>query len=280
MKYIYENYDGKKNFRSYLAELKNSRYVIVELVKRDLKILYTQSVSGPLFYILFPLLQAGVFNFILSNFTNLHSDGVVGFITILSTIIFWNLLSVNTVKGSGIFIANMKLINKIYIPRIIFLIYPFLTSLFHFFIQFVFFLIVFTLVYQSKGLLNFEFLKKIYLLIFILVYLFMLYLSISLIVSSISVRYRDLVYLMNYLMQVMLFLSPIIYSLSDLKGISKILIALNPVSLIPELIRWIFFEVNEIYIEFMIYNVLTVFLLFIIGIILFIKKDKFISDLI
>ena len=69
MKSYYKNIDGKVTAKSIVSDLYSSRYVLYEFVKRDLKILYTQSISGPLFYIIFPLIQCGVFNFIINKFS-------------------------------------------------------------------------------------------------------------------------------------------------------------------------------------------------------------------
>ena len=129
MKSYYKNIDGKVTAKSIVSDLYSSRYVLYEFVKRDLKILYTQSISGPLFYIIFPLIQCGVFNFIINKFSGKNVIIDKTFVELLICLIFWDLFSSNLVRGCGILIENSKLIKKLYIPRLIFYLAPFLSSL-------------------------------------------------------------------------------------------------------------------------------------------------------
>ena len=94
-----------------------------------------------------------------------------------------------------------------------------------------------------------------------------------------SIRYRDIVHLVGYAFQLGLFISPVLYSLSDLSGLSYTLVALNPYSFVPEILRWIFFE-NTLNLNFLLINLFTTFFLFLLSIFLFIKKEKYIADLI
>jgi len=276
MKSYYKNVDGKITAKSILEDLYNSKYLLFEFVKRDVKILYTQSISGPIFYVLFPLFQCGVFNFIINKFSGKTKiiDGT--FVELLICIIFWNLFSSNLVRGCGILIENFKIIKKLYIPRLIFYLTPFLSSLITFFIQLIFFLFIY-IFSEDISFINFSF-TKLAVFVFLILYVFILYFSGSLFVSSISIKYRDFIYLIKYMIQILLFLSPVLYSLSSLDDFSRLVIGMNPFSIVPELVRWIFFD-GIIYINFIIYNLIFTLLFFILSLYLFIKNEKNIADL-
>ena len=149
MKSYYKNKDGNITAKSIVSDLYSSRYMLYEFVKRDLKILYTQSISGPLFFIIFPLVQCGVFNFIINKFSGKNVIIDKTFVELLICLIFWNLFSSNLVRGCGILIENYKMIKKLYIPRLIFYLAPFLSSLATFLVQLSFFIILYFLFYKN-----------------------------------------------------------------------------------------------------------------------------------
>ncbi len=280
-KTIYKIVDGKKSSFNYFREIIDSKFVIYEFFKRDIKILYAQSVIGPIFYIILPLLQTGVFNFFINKIFGNGLDFATSFLIIFINMVFWNLFSQNTIKGASILILNIKLINKVYIPRLIFFISPYFVSLVHFLIQFVSFILLLFYFNSQNDLvfLNIQDFSKWILVIPLLIYCFFLYFSLAVIISMLSIRYRDIVHLIGYAFQLGLFISPVLYSLSDLSGLSYTLVALNPYSFVPEILRWIFFE-NTLNLNFLLINLFTTFFLFLLSIFLFIKKEKYIADLI
>ena len=280
-KTIYKIVDGEKSGFNYYREIIESKFVIYEFFKRDIKILYAQSILGPIFYIILPLLQTGVFNFFINKIFGNGLDFATSFLIIFINMVFWNLFSHNTIKGASVLILNIKLINKVYIPRLIFFISPYFVSLVHFLVQFVFF--IFLLFYfnvkNDLVFFNIQDFSKWILVIPLLIYCFFLYFSIAVIISMLSIRYRDIVHLVGYAFQLGLFISPVLYSLSDLSGLGYTLVALNPYSFIPEISRWIFFE-NTLNLNFLLINLFTTFFLFLSSIFLFTKKEKYIADLI
>ncbi len=280
-KTVYKIVDGKKNGFNYLDEVIDSKYVIYEFFKRDIKILYAQSILGPLFYIILPLLQTGVFNFFINKVFGNDLDFTTSFLIIFINMVFWNLFSSNTTKGAGVLITNIKLINKVYIPRLIFFISPYLVSLVHFLVQFIFFILLLFYFKINNDLsfnntINFS---RWIVTVPLLLYCFVLYFSIAVIISMLSIRYRDIVHLVGYALTLGLFISPVLYSLSDLSGLSYFFVALNPYSLIPEISRWVFFE-NTLNLNFILINLATTSFLFLLSIIMFIKKEKYVADLI
>ena len=277
MKSYYKNIDGKVTAKSIVGDLYSSRYVLYEFVKRDLKILYTQSISGPLFYIIFPLIQCGVFNFIINKFSGKNVIIDKTFVELLICLIFWNLFSSNLVRGCGILIENSKLIKKLYIPRLIFYLAPFLSSLSTFLVQLSLFFILYFLFYINGINLEFSIIKCL-IFLSLIIYCFLLCFAGSLFISSISIKYRDLVYLIKYLIQILLFLSPILYSLSSLDGFSRLAIGLNPFSMVPEILRWIFFENVVIYLDLVIYNLIFTLIFLIISLFVFINNEKYVAD--
>ena len=176
-KTIYKIVDGKKSGYNYYREIIDSKFVIYEFFKRDIKILYAQSILGPVFYIILPLLQTGVFNFFINKIFGNGLDFATSFLIIFINMVFWNLFSHNTIKGASVLILNIKLINKVYIPRLIFFISPYFVSLVHFLVQFVFFILLLFYFNVKNELVffNIQNFSKWILVIPLLIYCFFLY---------------------------------------------------------------------------------------------------------
>ena len=87
-KTIYKIVDGKKGSFNYIKEILDSKFIIYEFVKRDIKVLYAQSVLGPIFYIILPLLQTGVFNFFINKILGNGLDFTTSFLIIFLNMVF------------------------------------------------------------------------------------------------------------------------------------------------------------------------------------------------
>ena len=265
-----------KSFKSYLLELIDSKNIVYEIFKRDLKTLYSQSLSGPLFYFFLPIVQCSVFSLLIDIFSiSKNISKIDNFINIMPIMIFWNLITYSLNRSSGSYIYNYKIINKIYFSRLIFFISPFLLALFNFTIQFLTFFIIYVFFYNDFNLAN---LTRLFIFPLIILYSFFLCFSASLLIASISIKYRDIIYILNYVLQFGIFLSPVLYSLSSLTGLKLTLISLNPFSTIAESVRWIFFHntINDL--SFIVINLLTVIFLSMLSFVVFRKQEKIIAD--
>ena len=264
-----------RNLKSYFVELIESRNIIFEFFKRDIKTLYTQSLFGPLFYFFLPIVQCSIFSLLIDIFSNSKNIKIDNFIDIMPVMICWNLITYTVNKSSASYINNNKIINKVYFSRLIFFTYPFFLSLFNFTIQFITFFIIYILLYNDFNLAN---LTRLFILPLVILYTFFLCISTSMLVASVSLKYRDIIYILNYVLQLGMFLSPVLYSLSSLTGFKLTLISLNPFSTIAESVRWIFFNKTINDSSFIVINLLTVFFLLILSFFFFRKQEKIIAD--
>jgi lipopolysaccharide transport system permease protein len=274
---IYNN--SVRSFISYINELIESKNLVFEFFKRDIKILYIQSFAAPLFYLVLPIIQSSIFSILIDIFSFSSSinntSKFSNFINIMPIMIFWNLITYTLNRSSGSYIYYYKIINKIYFPRLIFFISPFLIGFFNFSIQFLIFFIIYLIFH---GDFNLIILIRLLTFPFVILYSFFLCLSLSILIASVSIKYRDIVYILNFVLQFGLFLSPVLYSLSDLSGLKLIMISLNPFSAISETIRWIFFNNPINNLIYIIYNLLTIIFLFLFSFIIFRKQEKIIAD--
>ena len=224
-----------------LKEIWKSKFIIYEFAKKELKTSYAQTIIGPVYFILLPLIQAIILNFFMNNITNKSTiDGYPSFIFCLLGTTIWNLCSTMITKNSGCLLLNRKLITKTYINKLIFYISGTIISFIHFLTNFL--LLVGILIYYKyfvSDALYIEFSYKLLFLPLILFYLTILCFSVGTIISCISIRYRDVVYGIPFIISMFFFISPVLFSAKSGKLFSFIF-SINPVSSVMEYFRWVF----------------------------------------
>lgn len=273
--------DKKGKFLSeYVFDIFTNKFLIYELVKKDFKTVYAQTLLGPLFFILSPIIQSLVLTFFTNNFNIKEINGLPTFIFFLLSTTIWSFISNSVLKCSSVLLLNRKLISRIYFSRIIFFVVSILISLIHFIINFVILLIVLFLYkfYYNNEVINFG--LNFFILPFVILLAVLFSFSVGIICASASVKYRDLAYGLPFIFQILMFLSPVLYSIKSLNGFVYTLVILNPITSILELFRYAFindynFSFNVLYL-----NMLQIFILLITGLYFFRFIDKKISDLI
>ena len=267
-----------KDVLPYLKELFWNKYLIYQLVKKEFIAAYTQSILGPVYYVLVPLLQTIVFNFFLNNLDFRPSNLVPSFIFYFIGMSVWNFFSSNSIKVSNIYITNRKYIAKLNFNRFALVVASSFINFIHFLISFI--ILIFILLY-SKYYLNVELIVfdyKIFILPIVIFYILFLSSGIGMIIASLSVRYKDLVFGLVFIFQLLMFISPVLYSPNLLDKNYLSLILFNPVTSCLELFRWIFLENYVLFSEAIAINVATTLIIFFIGIKLFINAEKHVAD--
>jgi len=123
-----------------LKEIYNFRDLIFLFVKRDFVVFYKQTVLGPLWYIIQPLIYSLVFTLVFGNIASIPTDGVPPFIFYLAGNVLWGYFAVAFTGTSKIFVTNAQIFGKVYFPRITVPISVCISSLIQFFVQFLIFL--------------------------------------------------------------------------------------------------------------------------------------------
>jgi lipopolysaccharide transport system permease protein len=264
----------------YVFDIFTNKFLIYELVKKDFKIVYAQTLLGPLFFILSPIIQSLVFTFFTNNINIKEINGLPTFIFFLLSTTIWSFISNSVLKCSSVLLLNRKLISRIYFSRIIFFVVSILISLIHFIINFLTLFIILFLYkfYYNNEVINFG--LNVFILPFVILLAVLFSFSVGIICASASVKYRDLAYGLPFIFQILMFLSPVLYSIKSLNGFVYTLVILNPITSILELFRYAFindynFSFNVLYL-----NMLQIFILLISGLYFFRFIDKKIADLI
>jgi lipopolysaccharide transport system permease protein len=266
----------RKWFDFRLGELWHARELIGMFVWRDLVSVYKQTILGPFWYFLQPTLQALMYFFIFSFIARLPTDGIPPLVFYLAGTILWGFFSSNINRVSTTFIGNSYLYGKVYFPRLIIPISVVISNFFSFLIQ-TLLLITVMLIYIWFGS---TIRPNLWLLLIPILLLIVAFLGFSfgIIVSALTVRYRDLQYFINFGVQFLLYGTPIIYPLSALPPSFRKLILVNPLTSVFEAYRYALMGQGSINLLLLVYSFIFTAIIFILSLVAFNRVEDTFLD--
>jgi lipopolysaccharide transport system permease protein len=281
-KHEYEKWDliirpDSSGFGSKLKELLRYRDLILLFVRRDFIANYKQTILGPLWHIIQPLLTTLTFVVIFGNFAKISTDGTPAILFYMSGIICWTYFSSSLTKTSTTFISNANIFSKVYFPRLVIPISVVLSNLFSFGVQLIL-LITFTLYFSLTGGISSAFGWSLLVLPLLVLIMAIMGLGIGILVSSLTTRYRDLNFLIGFSVQLLMYFSAVIFPISSLTGKWKLLIQLNPMSPVIEAFRFVFLGKGDFNILWIIYSALVAVLMLYLGLVLFNRVERNFND--
>jgi len=264
-------------FGADFKELYSFRDLLFRLVRKEFLMYYQQTLLGPLWMVIQPILTVFTYVLIFDKVIGLETQGVPPFLFYLTGITLWSLFSDIFLGTSGTFTQNANIFSKVYFPRIIAPVAILLLHLIRFLIQLLLLSVVlawyyFTGRYQPDG----NWLLSVPVIIMTAGTAF----GAGLIFSVISARYRDLMNLQQLLVRLLMFLCPIFYSLAMVPGDKKWLVSLNPLSSFFEVFRYAFIGKGTASMNELVYSAVWMVALVAVGILLFNKRGDQLMDVI
>ena len=218
-------------------EIIEYRDLLILLVKRDLTAIYKQTILGPLWFVIQPLLTTVVFTIIFGTVAKIPTDGIPPFIFYMTGTVFWNYFQGVLNHGAGSLVANTNVLSKVYFPRLIIPLSGVLSNLAHLALNFILFL-GFYCWFMFRGS---EMSPNGWLLILpvLILQCGLLGLGFGLWISAVTVKYRDLRFALPFLIQLWMYATPIVYPVSLVtKPSLKLLLWLNPMTAVVEFSRY------------------------------------------
>jgi lipopolysaccharide transport system permease protein len=229
----------KNKFFSFpVSEVWRYRDLLLMFVKRDIVTMYKQTILGPLWFFIQPILTTVVYMVVFGGIAGISTEGIPRILFYSSGIITWNYFSELLTLTSKTFIENANLFGKVYFPRIIIPASKVVSGLLKFLVQFLFFLSV--LVYYIVS--GTDVMPNGHVVFVPLLVLLMggMGLGFGIIFSSLTFKYRDLNFLIQFGVQLFMYATPVIYPLSAIPEKYKWIIMVNPVTYIVEAFRFAF----------------------------------------
>lgn len=260
------------NFRELVAY----KDLIRMYVKRDIVTFYKQTILGPLWFVIQPILTTIMFMFVFGNLAGISTDGIPGPLFYFAGIILWNYFADCLNKASHTFTANQGVFGKVYFPRMVVPISVTISNLVKFFIQFALFLIIY-IFYVVKGA---DVAPNWYAFLFPLLVVMCAGLSLGfgIIFSSMTTKYRDLTFLLQFGVQLWMYASPVIYPLSTMPEGHRWIFELNPMTSIIETFKYGAIGSGLFSWGWLAYSFGFMLLLLFVGIIIFNKVEKDFMD--
>jgi lipopolysaccharide transport system permease protein len=250
-----------------LGELWHARDLIGLFVRRDFVSVYKQTILGPLWYLIQPLLTTIVFTVLFNNIANLPTDELPPFLFYMSGTVIFTYFATCLTKTSETFVSNAHLFGKVYFPRLAVPVSILISSLIAFAIQFGFFLVFMAYFALTGTALH----PNLWILFTPVLLLMMagLGLGAGIIVSSVTTKYRDLRFLVQFGVQLLQFLTPVILPLSAMPAKYQFWIRLNPLTPIVETFRYAYLGAGSVSLGQLAYSFGIMVVLLIIGVLLF-----------
>ena len=201
-------------------------------VWRDFVAVYKQTILGPLWFLLQPLLTTIVFTIIFGNVAKLPTDGLPPFLFYLSGVVPWRYFSDCLNNTSNTIVSNAQIFGKVYFPRLAVPVSVVISNLISFGVQFLLFLGFFLYYWHATPLVRPQ--ATLMLLPVLILQMAALGLGAGIIVSSMTTRYRDLAHLVGFGVQLWMYATPIVYPSSALSDNWRFLFLLNPMAPVIE----------------------------------------------
>ena len=259
-----------------LAELWRYRDLVSLFVHRDFVARYKQTILGPLWYLIQPLLTTAVFTIVFGNIAGISTDGLPKFLFYMAGNVTWTYFSECLTQTHNVFIANASVFGKVYFPRLTVPVSILISNLVTFLVQMLFFL-AFLVYFSWQGA---DIRPNWYLLWIPALVLFMagLGLGLGLVISAATTRYRDLTHLVSFGVSLFMYATPVVYPLSAVPETYKWLIMANPMTPLVETVRYAFLGRGGVEVIHLVYSGVVTLVVLVAGILVFHRVERTFMD--
>lgn len=258
-----------------LKELWHYRDLLVLFVRRDFVTVYKQTVLGPLWFFIQPILTTITFTVIFGNVAQLSTDGAPKMVFYMAGITVWNYFSTCLTSVSTVFNANAGIFGKVYFPRLIMPLTIVVSNLMKFGVQYSMF-ILFVLYFYFQGSVQ----PNSWMLLTPVIILLMAVISmgIGLVLSSMTTKYKDLNMLIGFGMQLFMYATPVIYPSSSVPENYQWLLNLNPLVSLFDYMRYAYLGVGDFNLSALFYPACFAIVILALGVLVFNKVQKTFMD--
>ncbi len=266
-----------KRFDLNLREVWQYRDLVLLLTKKTFVLTYKQTILGPAWIVLNPLLSSLIYTVVFGHIAGIGTDGVPKLLFYLCSNAVWSLFAYCVNNNAHTFTANARVFGKVYFPRLTVPISHMLVGLMKFGIQMIF---VFALLlwYVARGAVHPVWFAWL-LLPLVLFHLSLLGMSVGIVISSLTTKYRDLAILVSFGLQLWMYATPVVYPLSQLgEGWIRSAMLLNPVTAPVELFRYVLFGQGTVLPLNCLYSAAVTAVCAVLGIMIFNRVEKNFMD--
>lgn len=265
------------NFNLNLKEVWQYKDLIILFTKRSFQVRYKQTVLGPAWLFLTPIISSLIYCFIFGGIAGMGTDGVPQMLFYLSGNAIWAFFSSSLISNANTFTANAGVFGKVYFPRLTIPISNVLSNVITFAIQMII-VIVFLIYYLIRGEVSPNWMAWL-LIPIILIHLGVMGMGLGIIISSMTTKYRDLSVLVGFGVSLLMYMTPVVYPLSQAgDGFLRTVLQINPVTAPIEVFRYAVVGKGSIEPLFLMISWIFTIVVLIFGILIFNRVEKTFMD--
>jgi len=260
-----------------LGELWKYRDLVLLFVRRDFVSVYKQTILGPLWYLIQPLLTTITFTVIFGRIAQLSTDGLPQFLFYMSGTVIWTYFAECLTKTSNTFVGNSNLFGKVYFPRLAVPVSILISNLITFAIQFglflafiLYFVLIGTPIQPNWGWIAFS--------PVLVLMMAGLGLGFGILISSLTTKYRDLRFLVSFGVSLLMYATPVIYPSSSIPARFQWIIKLNPMTPVVETFRFAFLGGGSVHPLDLLYSFGFMLVVVMIGAVIFNRVEATFMD--
>ena len=259
-----------------LGDVWRYRDLVMLFVRRDFVSNYKQTILGPIWFFIQPLLTTITYYIIFGRVAKLSTDGVPAFLFYMAGITVWGYFSQSLTAVATVFTTNSAMFSKVYFPRLTMPLSIVVSNLVRFGIQLGLFLLVWVYYLITTSAVHPNWTLTLIPLLVVLMGL--LSLGLGMIFSALTTKYRDLAMLLTFGIQLLMYATPIIYPLSKVPAQYTWLIVASPMTAITETFRYAFLGSGALNLLHLSYSLIATVVILLAGTIIFNKVEKSFTD--
>lgn len=265
-------------FDLHLSELWRYRDLVLLFVRRDFVSQFKQTILGPLWFVIQPLLTTIMFTVVFGNIAGLSTDGLPKMLFYLSGSVLWQYFAQCLLKTSDTFTANARLFGKVYFPRLAIPVSVTISHLLKLGLQLLFFA-GFWCWFRFRAGTTIHLTAVALLLPVLILLMGALGLGLGIIFSSLTTKYRDLKFLLQFGVQLAMYASTVIYPLSAMPNEkARLFVLANPMTPIIETFRYGFLGSGSFNPWHLAYSAGFTAIILTVGIMLFTRIERTFMD--
>jgi lipopolysaccharide transport system permease protein len=258
-----------------LREIWRYRDLLTMFVKKDIITVYKQTILGPIWFLLQPILTAMIYAFIFGQVARISTGNAPQILFYLGSFTIWNYFAETFKVTSKTFSENATVFGKVYFPRIILPLSKVISGIIKLLIQFVLFFLIWFYYLWVKHAIT----PNWHMVFFPLILLVIAFMSLGfgIIITSLTTKYRDLNFLIAFGIQLLQFVTPVIFPISSIKDPSiHLWLWLNPLASLFEAFKYAFLgQGSGVFSYYWLgYSVIWTVVALFIGIVIFSRVEK------
>ena len=271
----------EKGFHLNLKEVWKYKDLLYLYVKRDFISAYKQTILGPLWFFIQPIFSTLIYTLVFGGIAQISTDGLPPMLFYMAGVLCWNYFTDCLGRSSGTFMGNANVFSKVYFPRLVVPIAGLVSAVLKMFIQLLLFFSIYIYFLFNGSPIGVN--SAVLLFPLLVVMMAGIGFGIGIIISSVTIKYRDLNILFSFAIGLMMYITPVIYPLSAIPakyGAFKWIIQLNQLYSIVEAFRYGMLGTGELSWGGLLYSGVFTVIIVLIGIVTFNKVERRFIDIV